>query len=138
MAKILVVDDEATWLEIYERNFGRLGHDVVKADNLPGAIAVFDKEKSSLDLVWTDLDYTKDLADRSGLHLIQRVHSEDPSIRVVLMSTNLGGLSETAIKDVRVLSKTAGLSEIIDALKEELAQRPKAEEVPANFKPHPR
>ncbi|NCU32954.1 MAG: response regulator, partial [Candidatus Moranbacteria bacterium] len=80
MAKILVVDDEKSIRSTFEIFLSKEGHDVVTADDVSSAIAIF--ESQPLDLVITDIIMPKS----SGIELLHTVKSQNPDIPVIIMT----------------------------------------------------
>lgn len=80
--RVLVVDDEASVLDILGRHLAALGYDVVTADSVKAASGMTAGERFDVALV--DLR----LSDGDGLELIRCFQSEDPGLRSVIMTEN--------------------------------------------------
>jgi DNA-binding NtrC family response regulator len=80
MARILVVDDEASMRRVLAVLLREGGHEVVEAGGAREAIAVL--ESSPLDLVLTD----QKLLDGSGLDVLAACVEADPALPVVLLT----------------------------------------------------
>jgi DNA-binding NtrC family response regulator len=80
MARILVVDDEQSLLEMLEIILSRSGHDVLTAPEPEAALAAF-REKSP-ELVLLDLR----LGTGNGLDLLQRFKSIEPHVPVIVIT----------------------------------------------------
>ncbi|GMU60556.1 MAG: hypothetical protein AMXMBFR34_23190 [Myxococcaceae bacterium] len=80
MARILVVDDEASVLSLAKVVLSRAGHTVLTAATLPDAEAVFLGEPC--DLVVTD----KNLPGATGFDVIEKLRHHRPLLPAILMS----------------------------------------------------
>lgn len=79
-AKILIVDDEAEFLDTWTRLLERQGFRCVTADNAPRAIALLGSE--SPDLVLTDLS----LAIGDGFEIARHARIHSPAIPVIIVT----------------------------------------------------
>jgi DNA-binding NtrC family response regulator len=103
--KILVVDDETKMLRVLELHLQGAGYEVVKASSAEKALEVLNTPAASdgnLVLALTDLR----LPGMDGLDLLKRIHSERPSLPVLVMTAF--GTIETAVAAMK-----AGASDYI-------------------------
>jgi len=82
MARLLVVDDDASVLNLVKVVLGRAGHVVVTAGSLPDAEAVFLGEPCAL--VLTD----KNLPGASGFDVIEKLRQHAPGLPAILMTAH--------------------------------------------------
>jgi DNA-binding NtrC family response regulator len=80
--RILLVDDETALLNLMETYMKRLGYEVVKCDQAPKALKLFEADPTQFDVVVADLT----MPDMSGEQLTLRMSAVNPSIRVLLCS----------------------------------------------------
>lgn len=80
MARILVVDDDASVLNLVKLVLGRAGHEVLTAASLPDAEAVFLGAPCAL--VLTD----KNLPGATGYDVIERLRRHLPELPAILMT----------------------------------------------------
>ena len=83
-ATILVVDDEVALRQLLARQLRAEGYNVVEAGYGGEALAVADSSEEPIDLVLSDII----MPGMVGTELAQRLLSEHPGIRVVLMSAH--------------------------------------------------
>jgi DNA-binding NtrC family response regulator len=93
MARILVVDDEASVTDALDIILGENGHDIKTAETTRKATALMSEEK--FDLVFTDLR----LPDASGIDLLTRIKETSPETEVILMTAH--GSLEVAIDAIK-------------------------------------
>jgi len=77
---ILVVDDEESFAQIYEQGLMSFGYKVFTARDGDEAFALFEKRRSEIDLVITDLMMPK----MTGEELYHKLHTLNPSVKVIL------------------------------------------------------
>ncbi|MCH8748706.1 response regulator [Patescibacteria group bacterium] len=89
MAKLLLVEDDALLVRLYQKKFTKDGYEVVSAKDGEAGLALIDKEQP--DLVLLDIMMPK----LSGLEMLERIKANPAtrSIPVVILS-NLGGEEE--------------------------------------------
>jgi len=80
MAKILVVDDDASLRRILEYNLAEEGHSVATADD--GGSALEALGRAAFDLVLTDIK----MPGMDGMELLQRVRLEAPDTQVIVIT----------------------------------------------------
>ncbi len=80
MAKILVVDDDASLRRILEYNLAEEGHSVATAKSAEDALRVL--ERTSFDLVLTDIK----MSGMDGMDLLRRVKDEAPDTQVIVIT----------------------------------------------------
>src|SRR5712692_3198160 len=82
MARLLIVDDEATLLDLLTRYLVRLGYQVETASGPAAALAKFEADPHAYDLVLTDLSF----AGLSGEEMIERMRALNPRLRAIISS----------------------------------------------------
>ncbi|MBF0474756.1 MAG: response regulator [Deltaproteobacteria bacterium] len=80
MAKILVVDDDASFRHMLCLSLGKDGHSVVEASD--GNMAVKLVGNESVDLVITDII----MPDKEGIELILELKKTNPEIKIIAIS----------------------------------------------------
>ncbi|RMG07414.1 MAG: sigma-54-dependent Fis family transcriptional regulator [Planctomycetota bacterium] len=80
MAKVLIVDDERSLLELLEIVLSRSGHEVLTCDGAAAALKLFGDEKP--DIVLLDLRLGTD----DGLDVLARLRTQDPDVPVVVIT----------------------------------------------------
>lgn len=93
MAKILIVDDEASMRRVLSLILAEAGYDVVEADGYTSAVARL--AEGEPDLVITD----KKLVDGDGFDVLSFVRDADPSIPVVMLTAF--GTIELAVESMQ-------------------------------------
>ena len=85
---VLLVDDDDLILEVGEKLLEALGYQVLKAESGKEAIAIYDKNKETIDLVILDMV----MPDKDGGATYDMLKAVDPGIKVLLSSgCNLDG-----------------------------------------------
>ncbi len=77
---ILLVDDESMILSVFSRFLERLGYRVLTAEDGAKGIAMFEREKETIDLVILDLN----MPELSGKEVFKRIKEIRPEIKVIL------------------------------------------------------
>jgi len=95
MAKVILVDDEATMVQIVEEMLRAEGHEVHPFTQINPALEAVTELKP--DLVVTDL-YT-DKTRAGGLEILEKARSQNPPITVIMV-TGFGSI-ETAVKAMK-------------------------------------
>lgn len=93
-AKILVVDDEESILELCTRVLSIEGYDVVKASHYKEAMEQLNSQK--FDLVVTDVK----MPGKSGLELIKELRSTRPELPTVIITGH--GTMDTAMESLKL------------------------------------
>jgi DNA-binding response OmpR family regulator len=110
VATMLVVDDDAAWRALYRAHFGEQFELVEAADGVE-ALAVLDR--TSVDLILLDVRMPR-LDGASFLEALKRRASHPP---VICCSAQPPDILRQRLPDVRVVEKTADLSEIWAAVR---------------------
>lgn len=89
MAKLLLVEDDALLIRLYQKKFTKDGHEVISAKDGKEGLRLIEKEKP--DLALFDIMMPK----LSGTEILERIKA-NPSTRAVpvIMLSNLGGAEE--------------------------------------------
>jgi len=95
---ILLVDDEISFLRITGRILGGLGYKVTTIKESPAALAVFNDNPFTYDLVITD----QTMPDMTGIELIEEIHAIRPGIPVIICTGNIHLLDEDQIKNLNI------------------------------------
>jgi len=119
MAKIVIIDDEASILELMSKLCRSVGHTVVPC--LTGADGLAAVRSESPDLVIVDLR----IGDVSGLDLVKTCRVEAPNANVIMVTGH--GSVETAVEAMRLgafdyLTKPFDLGDLIKTVNHALAQ----------------
>ncbi len=80
MSKILIIDDEAHILKLYQEVLGREGYQVKIAGNVETARTYLDEEQFNLVILDIELD------QENGLNFLNELKSKRPTLPVVLNS----------------------------------------------------
>ena len=102
MSRVLLVDDDAAGLAIRQLMLERHGHEVTKATNVAGALAMFRAENPEVIVLDLRLPELED-----GLSLIREFRASAPAVRIVILAGNradLDGRPEAALVD-QILGK---------------------------------
>jgi CheY-like chemotaxis protein len=91
--RVLLVDDQQQLRRLFERALVRAGHEVVAVDN--GRKAIELAGQSRFDVVISDVR----MPDLGGVELLERLHAEDPTLPVLLVSGSPD--LDTAMKAVK-------------------------------------
>jgi len=97
MAKVLIIDDEASVRDALGRILSADGHDVREAANGAEAVAIVEKEP--IDLVFTDIF----MPEMDGIEFVLWVVERFPERPVVAMSGGGATPMDTALGDARAL-----------------------------------
>jgi two-component system cell cycle response regulator CpdR len=111
MARILLVDDDPTTLDMVNRALAGDGHQVIVCQEGQDALDRLLAAPATFDLLVSDLQ----MPGLDGVGLAQRAVAASPRLRIVLMSGFIGGVDRAhAIKGaaVRFFSKPFTLEEI--------------------------
>ena len=129
MAKVLVIDDSVSTLDLIEIILTRAGHTVVVLDSGKRGEALLARE--SLDLVITDVY----MPDMDGLEVLRAVRRMHPGLPVIAMSSLTGKYDmltvARALGATQTLRKPFSVSQLLEAVD---ACRPAGE--PAGARTH--
>ena len=81
-AKILLVDDDPSFLKVAEFNLSKTGAEIVALSNATAALEAF--KDNSFDLILSDVK----MPGMDGLALLQKVRASDPAIPVILITAH--------------------------------------------------
>jgi len=81
-ARLLIVDDESSVVELLRRYLARLGHSVDTALNARQALTAFERAQGAYDLVIADLQ----LPDLNGEEMVRQMRSGRPSLKALISS----------------------------------------------------
>jgi len=121
MARVLLVDDEATVLELLKTVLELDEHEVTTARDGNAALAAM--ANASFDVIVTDIV----MPDREGIGLIMEIQKLKPNIPIIAMSGGGRGsvtdyLEMAALLGARrTLSKPFSTQELLDAVRDVLA-----------------
>ena len=79
---VLLVEDQEDVIGALEMMLGRLGYRVFAADGGAAALEIFDRHRSEIDVILTDLV----MPDVSGIDLIRKIRSRAPKFPIVVMT----------------------------------------------------
>src|SRR5947207_14752401 len=82
MPRLLLVDDEATLLQLLQRYLERMGYEVDTASTPAGALSKFQADPTSYDLVLTDLS----LPELNGEDMLSRMRALKPGLPAIISS----------------------------------------------------
>jgi CheY-like chemotaxis protein len=121
MARILIVDDDASQLELRCRLLAAGGHEAVPAFSLSEAM----RRVGSADLIMMDLRFPNERGENDpaeGLALIRRIRESGSCAAIIVLSgwpESLEGQPEAQLVS-RVLSKPIGLEAMLQAIADAL------------------
>lgn len=120
MARILVIEDNASIAEIARRMLSDAGYELQIATTGGEAIQLW--QNGGIDLVITDLH----LPDTTGFAIVQRLRSIDPSVKVITMSGSSAdpdaeGLRDlAAVRPIGFLRKPFARAQLLGLVAEQL------------------
>ena len=119
---ILVVDDEADLVAIFERALQRAGYTVLSANTGEQALRVIEEAAGEVDLVITDVV----MPGMGGRELVWRLHTHYPRIPAILLSGYAD--REAALEMMEgdqplFLEKPIDLTELTDIVRQVLGDR---------------
>jgi len=82
MPRLLLVDDEASLLDLVRRYLERLGYEVDTASGPAGALNKFQANPTGYDLVLTDLSFP----ELNGEDMLARMRALNPGLRAIISS----------------------------------------------------
>jgi CheY-like chemotaxis protein len=116
---ILLVDDEAVIVELERRMLERLGYRVTSCPNGTEALAVFNENPKSFDLVITDLNMPNITGDRLAGEMMA-IRPEIPVIICTGFSEKIGSAEAQAIGVKDFLMKPVAVSELSEKVRKAL------------------
>lgn len=116
MTKILLVDDDKSLLEVYEKIFKLKGFDVISCENGEKALAAIGGGGNQISVVISDIIMPK----MSGIELLREIKKRSPATEVIMLTAegSISGAVE-AVKDgaFSYLVKPADVEELISNIK---------------------
>jgi DNA-binding NtrC family response regulator len=82
MGRIMIVEDDEAVRELLREILKRAGHEVVAAGNGKEAIALYQDNPATADLVITNIL----MPEKEGLEMIQEMRRDDPDIKIIAIS----------------------------------------------------
>jgi DNA-binding NtrC family response regulator len=124
MARILVIDDEASIRLLYEDVLAEEGYEVLTAES--GAEGLQTLQEQSVDLIVLDIK----LKAESGLDVLQRIVSQYPGLPVVLCSAYISFQDDyTSWLAERYVVKSSDPAELLHEVKKVLAEKSKKSDI---------
>lgn len=119
MARILIVDDDRTILELVGRALTADKHDVVRCEDGFDAIERLQAGPAAYDLLVSDLE----MPGLDGIELARQAAEVAPELRILLMSGFVGGTEQVGALEFPVgfVSKPLSLRQIRAAVRSALA-----------------
>jgi CheY-like chemotaxis protein len=116
---ILVVEDEPATLKITQILLESWGYHVLQANGATQALEIFEKSRSSIQLVLTDVM----MPGMSGVQLAEKLREADPHVRIIYMSGYHNvGLVHTENRRVAFLQKPFSPERLAKMVEEELGR----------------
>jgi two-component system cell cycle sensor histidine kinase/response regulator CckA len=115
---ILLVEDEATVRSLARFLLERLGYHVLEASDGPSALRIWNKDKSAIQLLITDMIMPEGM---TGHDLAERLRSERPELQVLLTSGYSAEMSRQGAKlgdGIKFLQKPYQLREFGEAVRD--------------------
>ncbi|MBW2406596.1 MAG: response regulator [Deltaproteobacteria bacterium] len=122
MANILIIDDDRQFRTMLRKMIEKNGHDVIEAPDGREGVRLY--RKSPTDLIITDLI----MPEKDGIETIQELKKDFPDIKIIAVSGGgrLGPRNYLHLAKMlgaqRTLTKPIELPELLDAIKEVLAE----------------
>ena len=119
--KILVVEDEPTLRALVRKVLERCNYEVFDAESGTAALAVWEKHKSQIDLLLTDMVMPDGV---SGRQLAERLKADNPKLKVIFTtgySAELVGKDITLREGVNFLQKPYPPQKLVETVKAGLA-----------------
>ena len=120
MARILLVDDDPTTLDLVGRALAADNHEVVRCLDGQDAIQQLQTGTAGIDLLLTDVE----MPGLDGIELARQAASAAPGMRILLMSGFAGGTDQVgslAFPVAGFISKPLSLDQIRAAVRSALA-----------------
>lgn len=89
MYKVLIADDETTWLDILKQGLSRMGFDVTACYNGQEALDVYKQNPDDFDLLLTD----HAMPFMTGLDLAKEIHKMKTGLPIILYSGHINIVS---------------------------------------------
>ena len=115
MPCVLILDDEAGVLKMYQRAFEREGYEVVSADTVEAAL--HERRLHRFDVIVADVC----TRDGGGLTLLRRLREEEDRTPVLILTGQLSSAVSAAalhLGAVAILEKTDGVASLLSAVRE--------------------
>jgi two-component system, cell cycle sensor histidine kinase and response regulator CckA len=119
--KILVVEDEPTLRSLVRKVLERCNYEVIDAESGAAALAVWDRDKSQIDLLLTDMVMPDGV---TGRQLAERLKADNPNLKVIFTtgySADLVGKDITLREGVNFLQKPYPPQKLVDTVRAGLA-----------------
>ena len=122
MAKILVIDDDATIQLVFAKFLARLGHEIMQAENGKAGMGIIQETRP--DLVITDIM----MPEMDGLEILMQLRSMHDSIPVIAISGGMRALPVNFLQQAKlfgaryVFEKPVPLGVLHNAVKELLGE----------------
>ena len=117
MAEVFVIDDELTWLKLYDMAFSDLGHTVRGASD--GDEALREISEHQADVVILDIRMAP-----SGLEVFRTLRRKWPHIPIVISSLYGGYRNDPGLASADgFVVKSADVTDLVNAVEEALASR---------------
>ncbi|GEM_PF-2276706 len=117
--RILIVDDEESYRQIYKDVLVSYGYTVYAAQDGEEAFALYEKHRSEIDLVVSDLMMPR----MNGEELFQKLHALNPSVKVILATGAIDLKAETEFLNLgvrNIIMKPFSLDEVMTAVRKAL------------------
>jgi two-component system, cell cycle sensor histidine kinase and response regulator CckA len=114
-ARILLVDDDDTLVQLNQQRLSRLGYDVVATTSSKDALEIFQKDPDTFDLVLTDYA----MPNLTGMDLAAGLLKAKPTIPIILCTGYVGAISLEYVRDAGIkalLLKPLGKHEMVEAI----------------------
>lgn len=126
MAKILVIDDDATIQLVFSQFLTSLGHEIMQAEN--GKAGMSALENARPDLIITDIM----MPEMDGLEILMKLRSRHDSVPVIAISGGMRALPVNFLQQAKlfgaryVFEKPVPLDVLRNAVTELLCEEPSA------------
>jgi CheY-like chemotaxis protein len=126
MAKILVIDDDATIQLVFAQFLTSLGHEIMQAEN--GKAGMSALENARPDLIITDIM----MPEMDGLEILMKLRSRHDSVPVIAISGGMRALPVNFLQQAKlfgaryVFEKPVPLDVLRNAVTELLCEEPSA------------
>lgn len=120
MARILLVDDDPTTLDLVGRALATDQHEVIRCLDGQEAIQKLKAEPTAIDLLLSDIE----MPGLDGIELAKQIAGTAPHVRILLMSGFDNGTNQVGSLDFRVagfVTKPLSLDQIRAAVRSALA-----------------
>ncbi|MBN1782403.1 response regulator [bacterium] len=120
--RILVVEDEQRVRDLAKKVLGKHNYQVITAENMAEAEAIFKKEKGDFELLFSDVV----LPDGNGIELTDRLIKKKKNFKVILSSGYTDKKSQWEIikkRGIRFLQKPYSLVALLQAVREILDEK---------------